>query len=177
MVGLVGFPLALLYVWANRANWNASLVIAGLLLLGLVSAFSLWRRLGDWQVKPVVALNLDAGWAELVNATLQKVAPLQQTVSTDDERLRTWNHVLAPAFAASANVEILEASLNNILPAQIRTAQSTETFQHFLARRRERSPRAQTNRPNGRPEATRQRQPAWAVALGGQMQNDAHGLA
>jgi hypothetical protein len=175
LVGLVGIPLALLYALAKRANLSASVVMAGLLMLGLVSAFFLWRRLGDWQVKPVVALNFDACWAELVNTTLQNGASLQQTLTIDDDRLPTWNRILAPAFAANADVERLETSWNYILEAQTRTAQSTETLQPFLVYRRE-PPRTQPKRHNGRPEPTRQGQPAWALALGGQMHN-AHGLA
>jgi len=165
VVGLVGIPLALVYAWAKRANWNVSMVMAGTFLLGLVSAFFLWRRLGDWQLKNIVALNFDPCWAELVNATtLQNGAPLQQTATVEEERLRTWNLVLAPAFAAGADVEMPEASLHNALAAQMRTAQSTETLQRFLAGRREPSPR-QIDEPNARPEPTRQRQPAWAHGL------------
>lgn len=170
IVGLVCVPLALLYAFAKRINWNANAVMGALLVLGLVSAFFLWRRMGAWQVTPVVAGSFDACWVELVNSTLQNGAPPHQR-ATIDERSRTWNQVLAPAFAASA-----DASWNQILEAQMRTAQSTETLQHFLAGLSEPSPRAQTNRPNVRPEPTRQRQPAWTFALGGQT-HDAHGLA
>jgi hypothetical protein len=179
-VGLVGIPLTLLYALAKRADWNTSIVMPGLLLLGFFSAFFLWQRLGDWQVEPVVGQNFEACWAELMNATLQnRAAPFQQAVTIllddDAENLKTWNHVLAPALA-TGEVQILEASLNNALAAQVLSLQSTETIQHLLARRRSSSMRSQTSRPNTKPEPARQRPPAWASALSGEMHH-AHGLA
>ena len=56
MVGLVSVPLALFYAWAKHANWNASVVITGLLLLGLVSTFFVWRRLGERARREIVII-------------------------------------------------------------------------------------------------------------------------
>lgn len=174
-VGLVSIPLAVLYAWAKRANWNTVAVLAGLLLLGLVSAFFTWRRMGAWQVKPAVAPNFEASWVELINATLRNGAPFQQTVTIDAERLRTWNNFLV-AFAASPDTERLKDSWTQILEAQMRAAQPTETLQYFLSHRKVPLPRNPPHHPNVRPEPSRQREPAWASALSGQMP-EAHGLA
>jgi hypothetical protein len=179
MVGLVGIPLTILYAWAKRANWNTSIVMASLLLLGFVSVFFLWRWLGNWQIEPVGAQNFEACWAELLNATHQNhAARFQQAVTIlldDDAENLTWNHVLAPALATS-EVQILEASLNSALAAHVLTLQSTESIQRLLAHGRASSAHSQSSRPNIKPEPARQRPPAWASALGGEMHH-AHGLA
>lgn len=168
-VGLIGIPLALLYAWARRADWSLSVVSPILLLLGFVSAFMMWRWLGDWripsaEVAVATADAASAAWADLINAarrttvTHQQVALcLQQSVRANEEQ--AWNLLLTSAHAAgstrlSYSVEVADAVLKNRLPQQEQENYSQPT----------------------KVEPTQQRQPAWALALGGQTQS-AQGLA
>lgn len=174
-VGLIGVPLALLYAWARHSDWNMSVVSATLLLLGFVSAFLMWRRLGNWQtpsakdaVKATHATS-DA-WTDLVNATFritvvhqQSALCFQQLVGIDGLQLRASNYLPRIVVASKTEVEALEVALKNV-PAQQKIEieqeqyiQSVQCIQSI-------------------PKQTRQRQPAWALALRGQPQN-APGLA
>jgi hypothetical protein len=174
-VGLIGVPLILLYAAARRADWNVTIVTAGLLVLGFVGALLLWRRLGDWQVKTADP-SIDA-WVDLVNATIQTAvsrqqtaACLQQFVHIHDEDLQAWHDVIA-SFTAS--LKDIDADLNNLLPQQAIANEQQQRYRQSLIRR---WASTQSNETNVRLERTRQRQPAWAMALGGYTQN-AHGLA
>jgi hypothetical protein len=177
MVGLVSVPLGLLYALAKRANWNASAVSAGLLLVGCVSAFFFWRRLGDWQVKPVPT-NFDACWADLLQQTAimdsesLRLRKLTVVASAEIERLKSELDLLSGERKIKR--ERFETSWNQLLETQMRTAQSTDTLQYFCAQA-DGPTNGPSDRPSVRPEPTRQRQPAWAFALDGQSQ--AHGLA
>ena len=180
-VGLIGIPLALLYAGARRAGWNMAVVSATLLLLGFVSAFMVWRWLGNWQTPSAeTAIRTDAtsdAWADLVNVALrttvrhqQMALCFQQSVRADEEALRAWNLLLRSAVGSQAGehqirlshpvevVKVSETALKDLLAQQ-----TIETEQ-------------ENYKQSVRTEPGQQRQPAWALALRGQTQN-AHGLA
>lgn len=174
-VGLIGVPLALLYAAAKRADWNMAAVSATVLLVGFASAVLFWRWLGNWQMPSakVTVVPTDAtndAWADLVNAaqrtaiTHQQIALcLQQSVRANEETTRAWNLLLTSAHAEERtrlahSVEVADAVIKNLLAQQ---AMDTEQENYKLP---------------AKTEPTRQRQPAWALALRGQTQN-AHGLA
>jgi hypothetical protein len=174
-VGLIGVPLTLLYAAARRADWNMTIVTVGLLVLGFVGGLLLWRRLGDWQVKTADP-SFDA-WVDLVNATIQTPVSRQQTAvclqqfeHIHDEDLQSWHDLVVP-HAASLND--VNAELNNLLAQQAIANEQQQQYRQSVTRR---WASTQSNGTNVRLERTRQRQPAWAMALGGYTQN-AHGLA
>jgi len=172
-VGLIGIPIALLYALARRADWNMSVVGAMLFLLGFVCAFLLWRWLGTWQMlsTEIAVESTDATrdpWVDLVNAALrttvtnQQVALcFQQSVHANEETFRAWNLLLTSAANRtrfSYSIEVTEAA-----QAALKNLQAIETEQ-------------ENYRQAAKTEPTRQRQPAWSLALNGQPPN-AYGLA
>lgn len=166
-VGLTGAPLVLLYAWAKRADWNMPVVTGALILLGLVGAFSLWRRLGEWQIIPAEVADVTSdAWAELVNAAIRTTVPhqqiavcFQQSMRADEEQIRAWNLFLSSAVASPADVAEAVGAALKTLPAGWTI--ETEQEQH---------------RQSAGIEDSRQRQPAWASTFKGQTQT-AHGLA
>jgi hypothetical protein len=156
-VGLLGVPLALLYAGAERAHWNMTVVAVVLAGVGFVSAFFLWRRIGDWQAPAVsaVSANFEDAWIELVNVAFQNAVPREQIAlslqqvavpvesmrDVDVEKLQAWSRVFAADF---------------------------EVFHHLLLQETEqRRQSEQRGQSLIQPpvERTRQRQPAWALAL------------
>lgn len=172
-VGLLGVPLAALYAWARRADWNTTVVTGVLIVFGFVGAYLLWRRLGDWKVATAAARTADAtseAWADLVNTAIHTAVPHQQVILTQQLAaldVTTWRHALASEPSTHiADLEACDAAVKSL-------AQQLMTLEQEQYRLR---PRRQLSRPTARPEQIGQRQPAWALALNGQPQN-AYGLA
>jgi hypothetical protein len=170
-VGLIGIPLALLYGLARRADWNTTVVAGALIVLGFVSAFLLWRRLGDWEVTTatIPTGETNDAWADLVKTAIHTAIPHQQVILTQQLAaldVTAWRHTLA-----SEEFEAFDAAVRRSLLAQQLT-----TLEEEQRRLRREVPRQQLSRPTESPEQIGQRQPAWALALNGQPQN-AYGLA
>jgi|SRR5579864_508145 len=175
-VGLIGIPLAALYAGARRADWNMSVVGVTLGVLGFVTAFWLWRRLGDWRIatqtsRETVESDVSAAWAELVNRASEMTVPNQRLVlgqRADEENLQgpVWNYFCAIVEQqAAAQINLLVEELVAKTPM---SQLAEEQYRHSLTRRESQS---SPSRKTARPE---QRQPAWSFV--GQAQN-AHGLA
>jgi hypothetical protein len=148
-------------------------------LVGFVTAFWLWRRLGDWRIatqtfRETVETSdvTNAAWAELVNTAGEMTAPnqqlslvLQRANDSKQSQLRTFNLLLTSVTHQPTQrvveLEVADAVLKSVLARQaIQTAQESDM----------------PSVADDRPTRHSQRQPAWALALRGQSQN-AHGLA
>ena len=174
-VGLVSLPFALVYAVAAQAGGRLRILLPLLAGCGFVAAFWVWRRMGDWQVKPKVSVSqFEDCWAALLKTTIESGAPHQYRATVDEDTLRTWNEVLAPTLFIS-EFKTHEHALNQSWDAATKTlhfitAQPTLMDQTILLL-------LKTEKPSAPSGITSQSTSALALALGQQMLVGAHGLA
>jgi hypothetical protein len=124
-VGFASIPFALAYALATVAGWNQRILLPLLGLCGLMIATLVWKRMGDWQVRPRAAVApFEADWAELMKVALASGAPLQYRPTLDDDILRAWQEVLAPTVVpSSARIEGLQQMMMGKIAPQKPTAE------------------------------------------------------
>ncbi len=112
-VAAASIPFSVAAVWASRTGWHDRLVLSSTLISGLATAFVIWKWLGDWQLKPRLALSpFETEWANLLNATVGSGELLQHRLTLDENALRSWQDVMLPAVIGSAEARMIELSLN-----------------------------------------------------------------
>ena len=84
-VAAASIPFSVAAVWASRTGWHDRLVLSSTLISGLATAFVIWKWLGDWQLKPRLALSpFETEWANLLNATVGSGELLQHRLTLDE---------------------------------------------------------------------------------------------
>jgi hypothetical protein len=155
VVGLVGIPLALVFAIAARTGWNVRVMLPLLVVCGFAAVAWVWRRMGDWQIKPQVVVSpFEASWADLLKATSENLCIVQYKTNPiiDEDQLLKYQDLLDTSLLLSSTQvtmvqqalhrtaqtttetqptkddEILQQMLLSRLGRQIRTAQPAPSF-------------------------------------------------
>jgi hypothetical protein len=124
-VGVASIPFAAGAAFAKQAGWNERIALPVLLSLGVISASLIWRRLGDWQIRPEVSVS-QPEWAELLSIG-SSAGLMVHSVSSGTQV--TWSDALAPLNAIGSEFVLMALSEQ---PTQ-RYPSTSEVFQELLA--------------------------------------------